>query len=80
MKTKKILKKIKNLLVNSAWSVVYKTQDGRTEMYTIDQPAHDHEFGNKGEGLKTAGFRAFCHNRGEFRSFRYDRIVSLNKA
>jgi len=80
MKTKKILKKIKGLLSNRAWSVVYKTQDGRTEMYTIDRPTHEREFGNKVEGLRTAGFRAFCHNRANFRSFRYDRIISLNKA
>ena len=77
---KKILKKIKRLLDRRPYSVVYKTQDGRTEMYTIDKPDHEREFGNKTEGLRRAGFRAFCHNRGEFRSFRYDRIVALNRA
>ena len=77
---KKILKKIKNLLDNRHYSVVYKTKDGRTEMYTISKPEHAHEFGNQKEGLRTAGFRAFCHNRGDIRSFRYDRIVALNRA
>ena len=77
---KKILKKIKNLLDDRLYSVVYQTQDGRTEMYTIDKPEHDHEFGNRTEGRNSVGFRAFCHNRGEWRSFRYDRIVALNKA
>ena len=77
---KKTIKKIKRLLDRRPYSVVYKTQDGRTEMYTIDRPDHEREFGNKTEGIRTAGFRAFCHNRGEFRSFRYDRIVSLNRA
>ena len=77
---KKILKKIKKLLDDRLYSVVYTTKDGRTEMYTISKPEHDLEFGNKNEGLRTAGFRAFCHNRGEFRSFRYDRIVALNRA
>lgn len=77
---KKILKKIKKLLDNRHYSVVYQTQDGRTEMYTISKPKHSHEFGNQKEGIRTAGFRAFCHNRGDIRSFRYDRIVALNRA
>ena len=77
---KKILKKIKKLLDNRLYSVVYTTIDGRTEMYTISKPEHEREFGNKLEGVRTAGFRAFCHNRGEFRSFRYDRIIALNRA
>ena len=77
---KKILKKIKNLLDSRLYSVVYQTQDGRTEMYTISKPEHSREFGNQKEGIRTAGFRAFCHNRGDFRSFRYDRIISLNRA
>tara|TARA_Y100000593_G_C4146876_1_gene255035 strand:+ start:294 stop:530 length:237 start_codon:yes stop_codon:yes gene_type:complete len=77
---KKILKKIKKLLDNRHYSVVYQTQDGRTEMYTISKPEHSHEFGNQKEGIRTAGFRAFCHNRGDIRSFRYDRIVALNRA
>ena len=37
-------------------------------------------FGNVTEKLRTAGFKSYCHNRGGVRSFRYDRIVSLNKA
>ena len=77
---KKTIKKIKRLLDRRPYSVVYKTQDGRTEMYTIEKPEHSSEFGNEKEGIRTAGFRAFCHNRGGFRSFRYDRIVALNRA
>ena len=77
---KKLIKKIKKALDKREWSVVYKTKDGRTEMYSISKPEHSHEFGNQKEGLATAGFRAFCYNRGAFRSFRYDRIVSLNRA
>lgn len=61
------------------YSVVYNTKDGRTEMYTITKPKHQNEFGNKREGLVVAGFRSFCFNRGAIRSFRYDRIVSINK-
>ena len=75
----KILKKIKRWL-NPLYSVVYRTADGRTEMYTIDRPSHANEFGNREFGLKTAGFRTFCHNKQGIRSFRYDRIISLNKS
>ena len=75
---KKILKKIKRWFT-PLYSVVYTTKDGRTAMYTIEKPRHVNEFGNVRQHLKTAGFRAFCHNRGGIRSFRYDRIVSLNR-
>ena len=77
---KKTLKKIKKLLVNPVYNLVYKTLDGRTELYTITKPKHANEFGNVAQGLRTAGFRASCRNRdGEVRSFRYDRIVALHK-
>ena len=80
MKTlKKTLKLIKNLFRKPLYSLVYTTKDGRTAMYTISKPEHAHEFGNMKEGLHTAGFRAFCYNRGGFRSFRYDRIISLTR-
>jgi hypothetical protein len=74
----KLIKLIKNLF-NPLYQVVYQTKDGRTEMYTINKPQYTHEFGNNAEGLKVAGFRSFCHNRGEVRSFRYDRIIAINK-
>jgi len=76
---KKILNKIKRLF-NPLYSLVYTTKNGRTAMYTIEKPRHSNEFGNVTESLRTAGFRAYCHNRDGVRSFRYDRIVSLNKA
>lgn len=75
---KKLINKIKRLF-NPLYSVVYQTKDGRTEMYTISKPQHSREFGNQREGVRVAGFRAFCHNRGDVRSFRYDRIVALNR-
>lgn len=75
---KKMFKKIKRWF-NPLYSVVYTTKSGRTALYTIDKPQHEREFGNQVEGLRTAGFKAFCHNRGAVRSFRYDRIVALNK-
>ena len=76
---KKIINKIKRLF-NPLYSVVYTTKDGRTAMYTIEKPSHSNEFGNVTEKLRTAGFKAYCHNRQGIRSFRYDRIVSLNRA
>jgi hypothetical protein len=75
---KRIVNAIKKFF-NPLYSIVYTTKDGRTEMYTIDKPRHSNEFGNVSESLRAAGFRAYCHNRQAIRSFRYDRIVSLNK-
>jgi hypothetical protein len=75
----KLLAKIARLF-NPVYQLVYKTKDGRVEMYTIDKPRHRHEFGNVAEALRVAGFRVYCHNKEGVRSFRYDRIVSLNKA
>ncbi len=79
MMMKKMIRKIINLF-RPLYKVVYTTKDGRTEMYSINKPRHMNEFGNLREGLRTAGFRAYCYNRGAIRSFRYDRIVSLVKA
>ncbi len=77
---KKMIRKIINLFFPSKYSLVYKTLDGRTEMYSITKPLHKNEFGNQKEGLAVAGFRAHCFNRNAVRSFRYDRIVSLVKS
>ena len=74
-----LFKKIKKWF-NPHYQLVYTCQDGRTEMYTISKPKHRNEFGNIPEGRAVVGFRAFCFNKGGCRSFRYDRIVSLNKA
>jgi len=76
---RKLLTKIKRFF-NPLYSIVYTTEDGRTEMYTIDKPSHAREFGNVSQSLRTAGFRAYCYNRQAVRSFRYDRIVALNRA
>ena len=76
---KKLLNKIKGLL-NPSYSLVYRAKNGKVKMYTISKPKHKNEFGNAVEGLKVAGFRAFCFNQDGVRSFRYDRIVSLTRA
>ncbi len=74
----KLLKSILNLFI-PRYQVVYTSKEGNTEMYTITQPRHLNEFGNSKEGKNVVGFRSYCYNRGAIRSFRYDRIVSLNK-
>ena len=76
---KKLLTKIYRWF-NPLYQVVYTTKDGRTEMYTIMKPKHANEFGNIAEGRAVVGFKTFCFNKDGIRSFRYDRIVSLNKA
>ena len=76
---KKLLTKIYRWF-NPLYQVVYTTKDGRTEMYTIMKPKHENEFGNIAEDRSVVGFRTFCVNKKGYRSFRYDRIVSLNKA
>lgn len=76
---KKLLIKIARLF-NPIYSLVYTDVKGITQMYTITKPRHVNEFGNAKQGLSVVGFRAHCYNRNGVRSFRYDRIVSLNKA
>jgi|GEM_PF-2174324 len=75
---KRLLNKILNLFIPT-YQVVYTAKDGNTEMYTISKPRHRNEFGNLKEGKPVVGFRSFCFNRNGIRSFRYDRIVSLNR-
>ena len=76
---KKLVAKIAKLF-NPVYSLVYTDARGLTQMYTITKPKHVNEFGNVKEGRSVVGFKAHCYNRGGVRSFRYDRIISLNKA
>ena len=75
---KQLLSKLTNLF-KRPYQMLYRTADGRTQMYTISKPRHANEFANIKEGLAKAGFRAFCFNKGGIRSFRYDRIISINR-
>jgi hypothetical protein len=75
----KLVQKIKNLF-SPKYQVVYRTLDGRTERYTINKPSYAYEFGNNREGKQIVGFRSYCHNRHGVRSFRYDRVVALERA
>ena len=55
---KKLIRKLINFFFPSKYSLVYRTLDGRTEMYTITEPKHKNEFGNMRQGLAVAGFLA----------------------
>jgi hypothetical protein len=74
-----IMNLVKNMKNKKAkhWQVVYKTVDGRTELYTVDKPVQEDQFGNSDEGQSIVGFTAYCHNRGGYRRFRYDRLVTV---
>ena len=74
----KLLTKILNAF-KPKYQLVYRTAQGATAMYTITKPKHSDEFGNITEGKDVVGFKSWCFNRKGFRSFRYDRIVSLVK-
>jgi len=72
----KLLTKILNAF-KPKYQLVYRTAQGVTAMYTITKPKHSDEFGNITEGKDVVGFKSWCFNRKGFRSFRYDRIISL---
>ena len=74
----KLLTKILNSL-KPRYQLVYRTAQGATAMYTITKPTHSDEFDNITEGKDVVGFKSWCFNRKGFRSFRYDRIISLMK-
>ena len=73
----KLEKKMKNNKNATRWQVVYKTSDGRTELYTVNEPVQEDQFGNANEGQNIVGFTAYCHNREGYRRFRYDRLVTV---
>jgi hypothetical protein len=75
---KKLIQSILKLFI-TRYQVVYTAADGNTEMYTIGKPKHRNEFGNRREGRAVVGFKTWCYNKEGVRSFRYDRIVSLNR-
>lgn len=75
---KKIYKVIKNKL-SSKYYIVYKNSNNKIKTYLIGDIDLYKSFGNKGEKRDNAGFRAYCFARGQVRSFRHDRILSITK-
>ena len=50
-----------------------------TKCYVVSPIRRRNEFDNQVRGEVRIGFRAFCHTREGVRSFRYDRIKSMQK-
>ena len=69
---------LKNLF-SARYYLVYKNQDGKIKTYQIGNINLFNSFGNKEDGRRNVGFRAYCFGRKQYRSFRHDRIISLTK-
>jgi predicted DNA-binding transcriptional regulator YafY len=75
----KKINKIIRTLRDKRYYIVYRTQSGKIKTYQIGQIDLYDSFGNKNDSRDNVGFRAYCFGRGEVRSFRHDRIISLTK-
>jgi len=74
-----MIKKIIKNLFGSRYYVVYRTRSGKIKTYQIGNINLFDSFGNKDDERDNVGFRAYCFGRGQVRSFRHDRIISLTK-
>ena len=74
-----MIKKIINKYFRDKYYIVYKNSDKKIKTYLIGDINLYNSFGNKLEKRDNIGFRAYCFGRGEVRSFRHDRIVSITK-
>lgn len=74
-----MIKKIIKNLFGSRYYVVYRTRSGKIKTYQIGNINLFDSFGNKDDERDNAGFRAYCFGRGQVRSFRHDRIISITK-
>lgn len=78
---RKLISKIKSWFNDEPkhFHLLYRNEKGRVRLYVIGDPFNKSVFGNMKEKDPNVGFRAKVKNRNdECRSFRYDRIVSLN--
>ncbi len=78
---KKLCRKL-FLFAEPKYFLIYKNEEGHTKRYKIDAPRRVNEFGNRQEGNKRVGFKTTCYRTGKknkVRSFRYDRVISLNR-
>ena len=76
---RKEIGRLRRLLNNKQYYVVYRTEEGRVKTYLIGDIDLYNSFSNKEENRDNAGFKAYCFARDEVRSFRHDRIVSLTR-
>jgi hypothetical protein len=74
-----MIKKIISKYFRDKYYIVYKNSDKKIKTYLIGDINLYNSFGNKLEKRDNIGFRAYCFGRGEVRSFRHDRIVSITK-
>ena len=77
-KMRKLIQKLKRL-IKPRFTLVYRKKDGGSGIYEISRPSTKHTFGNIGEGEDEVGFRAYCYNRDNWRSFRHDGVISMVK-
>lgn len=59
--------------------IVYEKDDGEVKTYEVSELDPSNSFGNSLERRNNVGFRAFCHARNEYRSFRHDRIRAITR-
>lgn len=76
------LKKIKSkfaCLFCKRYYIVYRDEKNKIKTYQIGNINLYNSFGNKKYSRNNVGFKAFCFARGQVRSFRHDRIISITK-
>ena len=59
--------------------IVYRNKNNIVKTYEIGRPDLSESFGNKIEGRRNTGFKAYCYGREAIRSFRHEGIISLTK-
>jgi predicted DNA-binding transcriptional regulator YafY len=77
-----LIKKIKgklSCLFCRRYYIVYQDQNNKIKTYQIGNINLYNSFGNKRDKRSNVGFKAFCFARGQMRSFRHDRIISITK-
>lgn len=74
-----MLKKIIEALFPPRFLIVYEKKSGEVKTYEVSKIDLANSFGNKGEGRDNVGFRAYCFQRQEHRSFRHDGIRSITR-
>ena len=59
--------------------IIYEKEDGEVKTYEVSKLDLSNSFGNSKEARNNVGFKAYCHAREEYRSFRHDRIRTITK-
>lgn len=77
-----LIQKIKSkfsCLFCKRYYIVYRDEKDKIKTYQIGNINLYNSFGNKRNRRNNVGFKAFCFARGQVRSFRHDRIISITK-